>query len=71
MAGGCSVQPGVIELCGAGRKGVRVSAASGTSAELGFRWFSLQTEEFKRELKLFLVHWVFLFIFADCLAEGL
>lgn len=49
---------------------------SGASVELGFpamgsAAFVANRGEFKRELRLFLVHWVFLFVFADCLSEGL
>lgn len=59
-----------------GEEGVRVAATSGALVELGFpamgsAAFVANHGEFKRELRLFLVHWVFLFIFADCLAEGL
>lgn len=60
-------QPGVIELCGAGRRG---EGCIGFPA-MGSAAFVANHGEFKRELRLFLVHWVFLFILADCLAEGL
>lgn len=72
MAGGCSVQPGVIELCGARRRRGEGFCDFWCIGGAGLSLvFIANYEEFKRELRLFLVHWVFLFIFADCLAEGL